>query len=325
MRIVTIDVLKHLALHAEKEERFEEALNLYRLALANAEETGRRAAIPPLQVRVGETLLRLGQPAAALPLFTRAGHAYARRGMGPEVATIGDRVLRAAPGGVRVFLAWAGTLLDHGHLATATAVLEVFVRRRPEANARLLRDAAAGMEEGPLRALAEGVVHAPVRSDRTTGGRASNAAQPPVAAPTGSVVGADPAVSDVPESRTGNTEPRVPMRVDRFTVPPRSPQLPLRPRPGTPGWRDAGPSRPSAVDEDEELDRLLVPKPFVRDTPMQGDDEPDMSVPPSPSSPTREPMFRRAPRRRWRPVVEVAFWLTAAAAAVFLLLKAGIL
>lgn len=316
---MTIDVLKRLALDAEEHDRFEDALNLYRLALVNAEETGRRGAVPPLQVRVGDILLRLGQPQTALPLFTTAGHAYARKGMGPEVVAIGDRVLRAAPGSLRIFLAWTRTLFEHGHSATATAVLEVFVRRSPRDNTRLLHEAAERMRADPLRILVEDVARraARVHADGSGGAlvTATSVSEP---APNAASAAAPPAE---PTHRSGNTEPRVTVRSDPLTLRPRTPQAPLRPRPGAPGWRDVS-TTGDALSDEEEVDRLLVPQPFVRDTPF---DEVVNGASRESSAAVREPFFRRVPRSRWRPVIETAFWVTAAAAAVFALLKAGLL
>lgn len=306
---MTIDVLKRLALDAEKDGRLADALNLYRLALVDAEATGRRPVIPPLQVRVGLALMKLGQSSGAVPLLECAGHAYARYGRGPEVVEIGYHVVRATRDSVHVFLGWARTLVEHGHAATATAVLEVFVRRSPAAHAAALRDAAPGLD-GQLLQVVEGVVEQAGRMERASveisaprvAVAAGSSSTESSLAPAAGSVGEPPAPDFVP-----------PARIERYRSSPGSRPLRLRPRPGTPGWRDAA---TSAVVPDADPDPLGDPEPFIRSSPSPAHNEDAL---------LSEPFFRRTPRSRWRPLVEIAFWLTAAAATVMLLFRVDLI
>lgn len=150
--------LKEQAREFERQGDVEKALALYRHILTHLEPTPLIARELPLYVKVGDLLVKQGEPDEAIAMYERAAAHYVKHGSGKSVIALCLKVLRVDPQRVEVYTRHARELLEEGHPGAAREVLADYATRAKQEKASEALAAVEGGGEDEIRRVVEGML-----------------------------------------------------------------------------------------------------------------------------------------------------------------------
>lgn len=150
-----VSELKDQARELERRGEVDSALKIYRHILVHLEQTPAIARELPLYVKVGDLLLKQGDPAEATAMYERGAAAYARHGSAKSVIALCVKILRVDPSRTDSYRQFAGELLAADHVEAAREVLQDYARRAKLEGVLAELTEIAGRPEAAVRAVVE--------------------------------------------------------------------------------------------------------------------------------------------------------------------------